>query len=92
MIGHFHDLHALDLHAANIASLLKQLGHVVADQGGVGHDAGFVTSRLIIESRASSSDNFKRLVVNIALIIIHSKYSTNWICNLEINDDRHIHR
>ena len=92
MIRNLHNLHLVNLNSANIASFLEEIGHVVADQGGVGHEAGFVTSRLIIESRASSSDNFKRLVVNIALIIIHSKYSTNWICNLEINDDRHIHR
>lgn len=44
MISHLHDLHLLDVDPANVASLLEEHSHVVADQRRISHKAGLIGS------------------------------------------------
>ena len=73
MVRHLHDLHLFNADAADVASVLQQASHVVANELGVVHEVGLILlGRAVGESRAYGSEDFQALVVQIELVVFDS--------------------
>ena len=92
VVGHLHDFHLVDRNTAHVHSLLQQFGHEVTNETGVSHQAWLVVGGLVVEAGASSPDHLEALIIQVISVVVHSIHGSNRINDLEVHDDRDVHR
>jgi len=87
MVRDIDEVHAQDVHTCNIAPLLQQSAHVLADMVAVVQEGDFGrVLASVAEATADASDDVIGLVVDEGPVVFHVVLRGDWIIDHEVHD------